>query len=196
MWACYWEATHSQSFPRQRLGLLVEGTTCSIIDHMQALMVSGRASGLKFHCHLTFFLKVCQTHATCTNPTELDFVIHRDNWLETFRERRPHIILIQLYILNLTMNLKLVNSLYSICNMYKLTIQFLIKFIHHNHFKSVRPVDNKLQFSMVCTCLDASDLSLKWRLSSNGTLGWKTFLTSPKHAYDQLLNKYLLQLTS
>ena len=71
--------SRSQLFPRERFGLLVEGTTCSIIDNMQALMVSGKASGLMFHCHLTFLLKVCQTHATCTNPTELDFVIHREN---------------------------------------------------------------------------------------------------------------------
>ena len=27
-------------------------------------------SGLMLNCHLAFFLKVCQTHATCTNPTE------------------------------------------------------------------------------------------------------------------------------
>ena len=58
----------------------------------QTLLVSGRASGLVFNCHLAFFLKVCQAHATCTNPTELDFFIHRENWFETFRkiERELH----------------------------------------------------------------------------------------------------------
>ena len=66
-------------FPGELLGLLIEGTTCSIVDYMQALMVSGRASGLMFNCHLAFFLKECQTHALCTSPTELDFVIHREN---------------------------------------------------------------------------------------------------------------------
>ena len=53
----------TQLFPRERLGLLIEWTTCSIIDNMQALMVSGRASSIIFHCHLTFILKVSQTHA-------------------------------------------------------------------------------------------------------------------------------------
>ena len=36
-----------------------------------------------FHCHDTFNLEVSQTHATCTSPTELDFVIHRENRLKT-----------------------------------------------------------------------------------------------------------------
>ena len=83
MWVWYWEAAHLCLFPTERLGLLVEGTTCSIIDNMQALVVSGRATGLMFHCHITFFLKVCQTHATCTNPTELDFAKHKENWIKT-----------------------------------------------------------------------------------------------------------------
>ena len=52
---------------------------CSIVDYMQALVVSGRASGLMFQCHETFILKVSQKHWACTNPTELDFVIHREN---------------------------------------------------------------------------------------------------------------------
>ena len=35
----YWEPAHSQLFPRERLGLLIEGTTCSIVVYMQALVV-------------------------------------------------------------------------------------------------------------------------------------------------------------
>ena len=94
MWEWYWEAAHSQLFPR--------GTPWPV-DWRNYLFHSwlyagfggaGRASGLMFHCHLTFILKVCQTHATCTNPTELDFVIHRENWLETLRERENPVIVL------------------------------------------------------------------------------------------------------
>ena len=88
MWEWYWEAAHSQLFPR--------GTPWPV-DWRNYLFHSwlyagfggaGRASGLMFHCHDTFNLEVSQTHATCTSPTELDFVIHRENWLKTFRRRR------------------------------------------------------------------------------------------------------------
>ena len=71
--------THSL-FPKERLGLLIEGTTCSIVDFMQAFVVQdGHPSGLLFQCHETFSLEVSQTRVACTNPTELDFVIHREN---------------------------------------------------------------------------------------------------------------------
>ena len=33
------EVAHSQLFPRERLGLLIEGTNCSIVVYMQALVV-------------------------------------------------------------------------------------------------------------------------------------------------------------
>ena len=43
-------------FPRERVGLLIEGTACSIIDYiMQTLVVSGRASDLLLQCHNTFY---------------------------------------------------------------------------------------------------------------------------------------------
>ena len=46
----------TQLFHRECLGKLIEGSTCSIVDYKQALVVQlGRASGLKFQCHLTFF---------------------------------------------------------------------------------------------------------------------------------------------
>ena len=51
-------------FPRERLGLLIEGTICSIVDYMPALVVSGRASDLMFQCHDTFNLEVSQTHVS------------------------------------------------------------------------------------------------------------------------------------
>ena len=54
-----------------------------VVHNKKVLVMSGRASGLMFHCHLTFFLKVYQSYATCTNPTELDFVMHRKNKLDT-----------------------------------------------------------------------------------------------------------------
>ena len=67
---------------------------------------------------------------------------------------------------------------------------------HHNRFKSVLPVDNKIQFSRVCTCLHASDLPPNRRFCGIGTLGRMPFLTPPKPAYDQLKNKLFLQSTS
>ena len=43
----HWEAAYSQLFPSEGLVLLIEGTACSIIDHMRALVVSGRAFDLQ-----------------------------------------------------------------------------------------------------------------------------------------------------
>ena len=34
-----------------------------------------------FYCHLAFIVKVGQTLADMYTPTELDFVIHREDWL-------------------------------------------------------------------------------------------------------------------
>ena len=69
--------THSL-FPRERLGLLIEGTACPIVDYA-GFGGAGRASGLMFQCHEAFSLEVSQTRVACTNPTELDFVVHREN---------------------------------------------------------------------------------------------------------------------
>ncbi len=94
MWERYWEAAHSQLFPR--------GTPWPV-DWRNYLFHSwlyagfggaGRASGLMFHCHDTFNLEVSQTHATCTSPTELDFVIHRENWLKTLSSSSSQELLI------------------------------------------------------------------------------------------------------
>ena len=69
----YWEAAHSQLFPRERLGLLIEITTCSIIDNMQAMVVSRMASGLIFQCHETFYLEYSQMHADMYIPWWIGF---------------------------------------------------------------------------------------------------------------------------
>ena len=57
--------THSY-FPGERLGLLIEGTTCSIVDFMQALVVQeGHPALCSFNSgHDTFNLEVSQTHET------------------------------------------------------------------------------------------------------------------------------------
>jgi hypothetical protein len=56
---------------------------------------------------------------------------------------------------------------------------------HHKRFKSVLPVDTKIQFSRGCTCLRASDLPPRWRLCGNGTLRPDALPASPKPV-DQL----------
>ena len=48
---------------------------------MHALVVSGKAFDLMFYCHLAFIVKVGQTLADMYTPTELDFVIHGEDWL-------------------------------------------------------------------------------------------------------------------